>query len=134
MKYAWIERHRKHWPVSLACEVLGVSPSGYHEHKVRSAKPRRNVSDDALLVHIRAVHAETSGEYGSPRVWKELLARGIRVGKERVRKLMKLHGIKARGERKFKATTDSKPQAAGGRERAGAAYGLDVRTLSGARP
>ena len=96
-----------HWPVSLACEVLGVSASGYHEHKVRSAKPRRNVSDDALLVHIRAVHAETSGEYGWPRVWKELLARGIRVGKERVRKLMKLHGIKARGKRKFKATTDS---------------------------
>ena len=107
MKYAWIERHRKHWPVSLACEVLGVSPSGYHEHKVRSAKPRRNISDDALLVHIRAVHAETRGEYGWPRVWKELLARGIRVGKERVRKLMKLHGIKARGKRKFKATTDS---------------------------
>ena len=107
MKYAWIARHRKHWPVSLACEVLGMSPSGYHEHKVRSAKPRRNISDDALLVHIRAVHAETRGEYGWPRVWKELLARGIRVGKERVRKLMKLHGIKARGKRKFKATTDS---------------------------
>jgi transposase InsO family protein len=107
VKYAWIERNRQHWPVSLACEVLGVSPSGYHEHKLRSAKPRRNVSDDALLVHIRAIHAESRGEYGWPRVWKELLARGIRVGKERVRKLMKLHGIKARSKRKFKATTDS---------------------------
>ena len=110
MKYAWIERHRGDFPVSLACEVLGVSPSGYHEHKVRSARPRRGTSDDALLVHIRAVHAETRGEYGWPRVWKELLARGIRVGKERVRKLMKLHGIKARGKRKFKATTDSNHQ------------------------
>jgi putative transposase len=107
VKYAWIERHRQHWPVSLACEVLGVSPSGYHDHKVRAAKPRRNLSDDALLVHIRAVHAESRGEYGWPRVWKELLANGIRVGKERVRKLMSLHGIKARGKRKFKATTDS---------------------------
>jgi transposase InsO family protein len=58
-------------------------------------------------VHIRAVHAESRGEYGWPRVWKELLANGIRVGKERVRKLMSLHGIKARGKRKFKATTDS---------------------------
>ena len=64
--------------MSLACQVLGVSPSGYHEHRVRSAKPRRNVSDDALLVHIRAIHAETRGEYGWPRVWKELLARGKR--------------------------------------------------------
>jgi transposase InsO family protein len=37
----------------------------------------------------------------------ELLACGIRVGKERVRMLMKLHGIRARTKRKFKAMTDS---------------------------
>ena len=111
MKYAWIECNRKHWPVSLACEVLGVSPSGYHERhrreRSRDNGPRRSISNDALLVHIRAVHAETRGEYGWPRVWKELLARGVRVGKERVQKLMQLHGIKARGKRKYKATTDS---------------------------
>ncbi len=41
-------------------------------------------------------------------MWKELVARGIRVGKERVRKLMQRHGIKARGKRKFVVTTDSK--------------------------
>lgn len=35
------------------------------------------------------------------------MARGIRVGKQRVQKLMQLHGIKARGKCKFKATTDS---------------------------
>ena len=35
MKYAWIERHRKDWPVSLTCQVLGVSPSGYHERNRR---------------------------------------------------------------------------------------------------
>ncbi|HEY1392722.1 MAG TPA: IS3 family transposase, partial [Methylibium sp.] len=48
------------------------------------------------------------GEYGWPRVWKELLARGVRVGKERVQKLMQLHGIKARAKRRYKATTDSR--------------------------
>ena len=111
MKYAFIERHRHIWPISLACEVLGVSPSGYHERKTRelsdTSRPRRSVSNDALLLHIRAIHAESKGEYGWPRVWKELLARGIRVGKERVQKLMQLHGIKARAKRKYKATTDS---------------------------
>jgi transposase InsO family protein len=111
VKYAWIERNRRRWPVSLACEVLGVSPSGYHERKARELAdtrgPRRSIGNDALLMHVRAVHAETKGEYGWPRVWKELLARGIRVGKERVQKLMKLHGIKARSKRKYKATTDS---------------------------
>ncbi|MGA2553110.1 MAG: IS3 family transposase, partial [Burkholderiaceae bacterium] len=108
VKYAWIERNRRIWPVSLACDVLGVSPSGYHEHRVRQARPRRHHSNDALLVHIRAVHSESRGEYGWPRVWKELQARGIRVGKERVRKLMQLHDIRARSKRKYKATTDSK--------------------------
>jgi putative transposase len=109
VKYAWIERHKRQWPVSLQCEVLGVSPSGYHENFARRATPerRKHLSNDVLLVHIKAVHAEVKGEYGWPRVWKELLAKGIRVGKERVRKLMALHGIKARAKRKYKATTDS---------------------------
>jgi len=60
-----------------------------------------------LLVHIKAIHAETLGGYGWPRTWKELLARGIRVGKDRVQKLMQLHGIRAKGKRRFKVTTDS---------------------------
>ena len=87
--------------------------SGYHQYAVRHTahhgrKPGRNgLSEDALLAHILSIHAQVKGEYGWPRIWKELLARGIRVGKERVRKLMKLHGIKARSKRKFKATTDS---------------------------
>ena len=110
MRYAWIERHKRDWPVSVQCEVLGVSPSGYHQHFRRGAslQQRKRVSNDALLVHIRAIHAEVKGEYGWPRVWKELLVRGVRVGKERVRKLMVLHDIKARGKRKYKVTTDSK--------------------------
>ena len=54
------------------------------------------------------VHAESKGEYGWPRVWRELRANSVRVWKERVRRLMKEHNIKARGKRKFIVTTDSK--------------------------
>jgi putative transposase len=109
VKYAFIQRHRRVWPISVQCRVLGVSVSGYHEHFVRRASDaqRRPLSDDALLVHIKAIHAQTRGGYGWPRIWKELLARGIRVGKERVQKLMQLHGIRAKGKRRFKVTTDS---------------------------
>ena len=113
MKYAWIERNRRHWPVSVLCEQLAVSASVYHQHSLRSStkddgKPvNRGIGNDALLAHIKAIHAKVKAEYGWPRMWKELLARGIRVGKERVRKLMAQHGIKARTKRKFKATTNS---------------------------
>lgn len=115
MKYAWIAKHRACWPVTLTCEVLGVSASGYFEHwRCKGAdKPSRpgankRISNEALLVHILAIHAEVKGEYGWPKMWRELLARGIRVGKLRVQKLMQRHGIKAKGKRKFVVTTDSK--------------------------
>jgi transposase InsO family protein len=66
------------------------------------------VSNEAQVAHIRAIHAEFKGQYCWPRVWKELRARGVRVGKDRVQRLMKLHGIRARGQRKFVVTSDSK--------------------------
>jgi putative transposase len=109
LKYAFIHRHRTVWPISVQCRVLEASVAGYHEHFVRRASgaERRHLSDDALLLHIKAVHAENRGAYGWPRIWRELLARGIRVGKERVRKLMQLHGIRGKGKKRFKVTTDS---------------------------
>ena len=51
---------------------------------------------------------KAKGEYGWPRIWRELRANSVRVWKERVRRLMKEHNIKARGKRKFIVTTDSK--------------------------
>jgi hypothetical protein len=53
------------------------------------------MSKDALLAHIKAVHAKSKQEYGWPRAWRDLVSSGILVGKERVRLLMKLHGINA---------------------------------------
>ena len=100
------------YPVSLACEVLEVSASGYfnwlrQRHSCCSGPSGRH-SDEALLAHIRAIHAQVKGEYGWLRMHKELLTRGIRVGKDRVRRLMQQHGIKARTKRKFVVTTDSR--------------------------
>jgi len=74
VKYAFIDAHRRHWPVSLLCEQLEVSASGYHQHSLRKddQRPdrpvRRNISNDALLAHIKAIHAEVKGEYGWPRM------------------------------------------------------------------
>jgi putative transposase len=110
VKFAFIERNRRHWPVSVLCDVLEVSPSGYRQRTQRAASGtlhRNRLSNDTLLVNIKAIHAEVKGEYGWPRMWKELLARSVRVGKERVRKLMAQHGIRARHKRKYIATTNS---------------------------
>lgn len=102
------------WPITLMCEVLEVSPSGYFSWRGSTQRPNggrsRFHSDEALLAHMRAIHAQIGGEYGWPRMHKELLAGGLRVGKERVRQLMQGHGIRAKGKRKFVVTTDSQHQ------------------------
>lgn len=102
------------WPITLMCEVLQVSTSGYFHWRSCASRPGPSGgggaphSDEALMVHIRAIHEQLRGEYGWPRMHRELLARGLRVGKERVRRLMQQHGIRAKGKRKFVVTTDSK--------------------------
>ncbi len=111
MKYAFIERHRRLWPICVQCRVLRVSVSGFHQHlaRRRQISQRRHLSDAALLAHISAVYAEHRGAYGWPRIWRELRKRGIRVGKQRVQRLMQQHGIRARGKRRFRVmTTDSR--------------------------
>ena len=107
VKYAFIRRHRRVWPIRVQCRVLGVSVSGYHQHLARRREiaQRRHLSDEALLVHISAAYAENRGAYGWPRIWRQLRAQGIRVGKQRVQRLMQQHGIQARGKRSFRVTT-----------------------------
>jgi putative transposase len=111
MKYAFIQRNKLLWPISVQCRVLLVSVSGYHAHFARGMDiaQRRHLSEEALLVHISAVYAENRGAYGWPRIWRQLRAQGIRVGKQRVQRLMQKHGIQARGKRRFRVlTSDSK--------------------------
>jgi transposase InsO family protein len=65
-------------------------------------------SDAQLAVEIAAEHKRSRGIYGSPRVHLELRARGVRVGRKRVERLMRTNGIKGRQKRRFRRTTDSR--------------------------
>jgi putative transposase len=106
MTYRFIEEHREQWPVRLLCETLAVSPAGYYAWRRRptgSQEQRRT----ALLVEIRAVHAEFKARYGSPRVHAELVARGQGCCLNTVAKLMRGNGIVAKTARKYCCTTDS---------------------------
>jgi putative transposase len=60
-----------------------------------------------LITHIRAIHEESKHTYGSPRMHTELRSRGVRCSRNRVAKVMREEGIRAKHKRKFKATTDS---------------------------
>jgi putative transposase len=92
--------------VRLLCETLEVSTTGYYAWRQRPTSVRRQ-RRDALVVEIRAIHAEVHARYGSPRIHAELAARGRDCCVNTVAQLMRDHGIAAKTARKFRCTTDS---------------------------
>ena len=69
--------------VKIERDILEKAKAYVAKASVGSTPP---LSDDALLVHIKAIHAETRGGNGWPRTGQKLRTRGIRVGKQRVQK------------------------------------------------
>src|SRR5947207_44735 len=106
MTFRFIEEHRAQWPVRLLCETLEVSTAGYYAWRTRPASAQE-LRRDALVVEIRAIHAEVKARYGSPRIHAELAARGLDCCVNTVARLMQECGIAAKTARKFRCTTDS---------------------------
>ncbi len=50
-----MEEYRKEYPVSVLCETLGVSPSGYYAWKKRPMS-RHQWQDQQLVEHIEEVY------------------------------------------------------------------------------
>jgi putative transposase len=91
--YRIISAERASFPVSVMCEVLGVSRSGYHGWE-RRAPSDRALTDAWLIERIKEIHEHARGVYGSRRVQAELrLGQGIEVSRKRVRRLMRQAGI-----------------------------------------
>ena len=73
--------------VKRACALLKVSRAAFYQHQ---AGPSRREREDAELTgQIQAVHEESKGRYGAPRVHAELRRRGRRHGRKRVARLMR---------------------------------------------
>ena len=93
MTYRFVDEHRGNWPVRVICRVLGVSASGYYAWRARGESPRAK-ANRALLGTIRAIHAESGGAYGAPRVHAVLRSHGRRVGRHRIARLMRGAGLR----------------------------------------
>ena len=93
----------------MACRVLNVSRSGYYGWVSRLDSPRRQ-ENELLLKHIRRIHAESRGTYGSPRVHAELvLGLGMPVNVKRVARLMRDAGIQGLYRRRRRGCTMRDP-------------------------
>jgi putative transposase len=89
------------------CRVLRVSRSGYMAWRDR-APSGRSVEEQALLIEIRKAHYDSEKRYGSPNIYMELNAAGVRCSVNRVARIMRKYQISAQIKGRFVVTTDSK--------------------------
>jgi putative transposase len=88
------------------CRVLGVSPSCYYDWE-RAPQSNHARRDQELSNAISEIFADKRSRYGSPRITQELAKQDVGVSRKRVSRLMRENGLRAKGKRKFKHTTDS---------------------------
>jgi putative transposase len=80
--------------VLSCCSLLGVSTSGFYDW-LRRRPSKRAERCNFLKEEIVSIHHKTKARYGSPRVYRALLEKGVNVSENTVAKLMAQEGIKA---------------------------------------
>jgi len=106
VKYRFVERHKKAWPVILMCKVLQISSSAYYAWRKRP-EPERKRENRALIPRVREIHVQMRESYGARRMADALCKRGVDCGRDRARTLMRLADVCVRRKKKFRVTTDS---------------------------
>jgi putative transposase len=93
--------------VTTCCLTLEVSRSGYYDWLERPMSNRK-IENEKLGLELKRHWQESRETYGLPRLHEKLKDDGYKVGKNRVRKIMKKNNIEGVGKKKFKVvTTDS---------------------------
>jgi putative transposase len=88
------------------CKVLMVSSSGYYAWLKRAISNRAQ-QNQFLVEKAKQIHKQSGRRYGSPRVYRQMKAEGIEVGRNRIARLMRENGICVRPKRRYRRTTDS---------------------------
>ena len=90
--------------VRKPCALLGVSRSAYYAWS--AAAPSKHArAETALNEHVRRIHQQSRGTYGSPRVHQQLRQEGVRTSRKRVARVMVAAGLAGQHRRRSKRTT-----------------------------
>ena len=101
-----MKSERLKYPLGLLCRVFDVSRSGFYAWLERPLSERAR-EDERLKVAIKAAHMQYRETYGVLRLWPELVAQGFQTGRDRVKRLRHVLGLRCKQKRRFKATTNS---------------------------
>jgi transposase InsO family protein len=111
-RFQFVADHQARYGVKRLCQLLNIARSSFYYWKATaSARARREASDAALAVRIRAVRAAHDGTYGAPRITAELQDDGLAVNHKKVARVMRRHRIQGLRLRRRVQTTIVDPAA-----------------------
>ena len=105
-RFQFVAEHARRHGVTRLCRVIGSARSSYYYWVGTAARrAEREAADLALAARIRAVHRDSQGTYGAPRITAELRETGEPVNHKRVARVMREHQIAGLRLRRRHATT-----------------------------
>ena len=104
MTFRFIEDYRDECQVKRMCKVMEVSRSGYYAWRTRPPSARE-MANQVLSEQIETVYDENLGTYGSPRIYRELKDHGVGCSENRIARLMRLRGLRAKQTKRYRTTT-----------------------------
>jgi transposase InsO family protein len=103
-----MDNHEQEFRITTMSRVLHVSRSAYnHWQSHLSHLSARGRQRQRLVEKIRALHAQSNGTYGSPRIAAQLRCEGTPVDEKTVARMMYQNDIRAKTKKRFKVTTNS---------------------------
>ncbi|WP_326773053.1 IS3 family transposase [Streptomyces sp. NBC_01445] len=113
-RFQCVADHQRRYGVKRLCSILGISRSSfYYWRRTAADRAARQAADAKLAARIRAVHQESDGTYGAPRITAELReTSGEAVNHKRVARIMRASGIEGVRLRRRHRTTVPDPAAA----------------------
>jgi putative transposase len=99
-----MKANQAEFSIRAMCRALDVSASGYYAWRSRGPCPRAQ-GDAALSKRVKAIHEDSDGTYGVPRIHAELKEEQVKVGAKRLARLMKEQGIRGVCRRRSWKTT-----------------------------
>ncbi|WP_420718666.1 IS3 family transposase [Streptomyces sp. NRRL S-813] len=112
-RFQFVADHQRRYGVKRLCTILGIARSSFYNWRRTAAdRAARQAADARLAARIRAVHRESDGTYGVPRITAELRDDGERINHKRIARVMRSIGLTGVRLRRRHRTTVADPTAA----------------------
>lgn len=112
-RFQFVADHQRRYGVKRLCTIVGIARSSFYYWRATAAdRAARQAADARLADRIQAVHRESDGTYGVPRITAELREAGERVNHKRIARLMRAAGLAGVRLRRRHRTTVADPIAA----------------------